>query len=81
MSIFNIYHGIVPTLLWPFKLLMRVSETRNSLNACCKDNDTNISLCSLDVEKCFDKIWHSGLFYKLSNFLPDIHWRFLLKVV
>ena len=50
----------------------------NDLMCYCKGNDTNIFLCSLDAEKCFDTIWHSGLFYKLSNVLPDIHWRFLL---
>ena len=47
----------------------------NDLMCYCKGNDTNIFLCSLDAEKCFDTIWHSGLFYKLSNVLPDIHWR------
>ena len=35
--------------------------------------------CNLDVEKCFDSIWHDGLFYKLYNVLPDAHWRFLRK--
>jgi len=35
---------------------------------------------SLDGEKCFDSIWHDGLFYKLYNVLPDVHWRFLPKL-
>ena len=34
-------------------------------------------LCSLDAEKCFDSIWHDGLFYKMLPIIPDIHWRFL----
>ena len=35
---------------------------------------------SLDAEKCFDRIWHDGLFYKLLKFLPLVHWRFLYTV-
>ena len=34
-------------------------------------------LCSMDAEKCFDTIWHAGLFNKLFNVLPNIHWRIL----
>ena len=34
-------------------------------------------LCSLDAEKCFDSIWHDGLFYKLKCVLPLVHWRIL----
>ena len=33
--------------------------------------------CSLDAEKCFDSIWHSALFYKLIDVLPDHHWSTL----
>ena len=36
-------------------------------------------ICSLDAEKCFDSIRHDGLFDKLYNVLPDVHWRFLRK--
>ena len=36
-----------------------------------------VFVCSLDAEKCFDRIWHDGLFYKLLQFLPLVHWRFL----
>ena len=33
--------------------------------------------CSLDAEKCFDSIWHSALFYKLIDVIPDNHWSLL----
>jgi hypothetical protein len=36
-----------------------------------------IYICSLDAEKCFDSIWHHILFYKIFDFLPMNHWRFL----
>ena len=34
-------------------------------------------LCSCDAEKCFDSIWHDGMFYKLINVIHDVHWRLL----
>ena len=34
-------------------------------------------ICSLDAVKCFDNIWHAGLFYKLLSILNKSHWRFL----
>jgi retron-type reverse transcriptase len=36
-------------------------------------------LCTLDAEKCFDCIWHDGLFFKLKDILPQHHWIYLLK--
>ena len=42
-----------------------------------KHHNSNIFLCSLDAEKCFDSIWHDGMFYKLINVLPDVQWRLL----
>ncbi|CAL4087997.1 unnamed protein product [Meganyctiphanes norvegica] len=43
------------------------------------NNDTPIYICSLDAHKCFDSIWHGGLFYKLAGKIPDLHWVFLYK--
>ena len=37
-------------------------------------------ICSLDAEKCFDSIWHDGLFYKLIEILPLSHWLFLYQL-
>ena len=51
----------------------------NDIMCYCQHTNTNMLICSLDAEKCFDSIWHDGLFYKLHNVLPDIHWRFLRK--
>ena len=36
---------------------------------------------SLDAQKCFDTIWHDGLFYKLKGVLPhdDVYWLFLYR--
>ena len=36
-----------------------------------------VYVCSLDAEKCFDSIWHVGLFYKLIDTIPDSQWLFL----
>ncbi len=44
-----------------------------------KGQDTPIHICSFDAEKCFDRIWHDGLFVKLYGKIPVLHWRFLLK--
>ena len=40
--------------------------------------DSPMFVCSLDAEKCFDSIWHDGLFFKLWNKIPSKHWLFLL---
>ena len=40
-----------------------------------------VYVCSLDAEKCFDSIWHEGLFYKLHQMqtFPAPYWAFLFK--
>ena len=43
------------------------------------NNGSTIYVCSLDAHKCFDSIWHDGLFYKLNGKIPDLHWIFLYK--
>ena len=42
-------------------------------------NGSPLYLCTLDAEKCFDCIWHSGLFYKLIEFLSPASWILLLR--
>ena len=37
----------------------------NDTLAYARAKDTPIYMCSLDAEKCFDKIWHAGLMFKL----------------
>ena len=49
----------------------------NDTAAYTKTRGSPLYVCSLDAEKCFDSIWHSGLFYKLINTMPDIQWLFL----
>ena len=42
-----------------------------------RNNKSPVFVCSLDAERCFDSIWHDGLFYKLYSKLQFSHWRFL----
>ena len=44
-----------------------------------KHNKSNMYICTLDAEKCFDSIWHEGLFYKIYGKIPEVEWRFLYK--
>ena len=41
------------------------------------EHGSALFVCSLDAEKCFDSIWHAGLFYKLMGVIPDTHWLFM----
>ena len=43
------------------------------------DGGSTIYVCSLDAEKCFDKIWHEALLYKLWNKIPLCHWMFIYR--
>jgi len=47
--------------------------------AISNDGKSPIFVCSLDAEKCFDSIWHEGLFFKLWDKIPIDHW-FLLYI-
>ena len=38
----------------------------NDLSKCCNDKGSPLHICTLDAEKCFDKIWHSGLFLQIK---------------
>ena len=44
-----------------------------------KDQGTPVYVCSLDAQRCFDSIWHAGLFYKLRDVLPLNHWLLLYR--
>ena len=43
------------------------------------NHGSSVYVCSLDAQKCFDSIWHDGLFHKLIGKIPDLHWIFLYK--
>ena len=48
------------------------------LNDCVayfNEGDSTVYMCTLDAVKCFDNIWHEGLFYKLWNRMDIVHWR------
>ena len=40
---------------------------------------TSVYVCSLDVEKCFDRIWNAGLLYKLIDVVPLNVWLLLYR--
>merc|ERR1711888_234845 len=52
--------------------LITVHRGLNDTAAFTKTRGSPLYVCCLDAEKCFDSIWHSGLFYKLINTMPDI---------
>ena len=37
-----------------------------------------VFICGLDANKCFDTVWHDGLFYKLWSRIPTSHWIYLV---
>ena len=51
----------------------------NDVIAHAKSQNYPLFICGLDAEKCFDKIWHSGLLFKLIDVLPVSHWLFMYK--
>jgi hypothetical protein len=51
----------------------------NDLLCHYKHSKSPMFICSLDAEKCFDSLWHDGLFYKLQYFFLGVLWRFLYK--
>lgn len=44
-----------------------------------KDGGSPVYICSLDAEKCFDKLWHDALMYKLWGVLEIPYWILLYK--
>ena len=52
----------------------------NDLMQYCRFNGSPMFICSLDAERCFDTIWHDGLFYKLIYILPQSHWLYLYRL-
>ena len=49
----------------------------NDLICYSKYHHSNMFMAGMDAEKCFDSLWHDGMFHKLSHILPDVHWRFM----
>ena len=49
----------------------------NDIIAESKHSSAPLSICSLDAEKCFDSLWHYGLFFKLIPKMSHSHWQFL----
>jgi len=49
----------------------------NDLTHYFNHGNSPVYVCTLDAVKCFDNIWHNGLFYKLIDILPIAEWRFL----
>ncbi|CAF0922180.1 unnamed protein product, partial [Brachionus calyciflorus] len=52
-----------------------VNETINYYNI----NKTNVYLVSLDAQKAFDKLWRTGLFFKLKETIHEMFWRVLFN--
>ena len=55
-----------------------VTNLIHDVSAYLNDAGSPLYLCTLDAEKCFDRIWHDGLFFKLQQVLPAHYWHYLL---
>ena len=42
-----------------------------------KQQDSLLFVSSLDAAKCFDRVWHDGLFYKFTGKISKCFWLFL----
>jgi hypothetical protein len=92
VTISCVHSKLIETLLIPDDTVNNCQfgfrEKRGTSFGCALLNDiqhyfTNqgspLYICSLDAEKCFDRIWHAGLMFKLWNKLPLGHWLLLYK--
>jgi hypothetical protein len=52
----------------------------NDMTAYFNAAGSPVYLCTLDAEKCFDTIWHGGLFYKLWGILSPQRWLLLCNM-
>ena len=43
------------------------------------EDGSAVYMCTLDAVKCFDNMWHEGLFYKLMSRMSIIYWRLLFN--
>ena len=41
------------------------------------EDGSPLYMCSLDAEKCFDRLWHDGILYKMWHVLSVQHWMVL----
>jgi exonuclease III len=51
----------------------------NDILAYCVHHKSPVYVATLDAEKCFDKIWHDGLHFKLMKHLPLNTWLFIVE--
>ena len=51
----------------------------NDISLYFNNRGSPLYVCTLDAEKCFDRVWHDGLMYKLLDVLPLSQWSFLCK--
>ena len=51
----------------------------NDIAKICNQKNSTAFIASMDAEKCFDLVWHAGLFYKLHPLLPHNIWCFYLQ--
>ncbi len=61
-------------------------SNRSTVAACSVLNDISryynnrgspVFVAALDAQKCFDCIWHAGLFHRLKDHMSLVHWRLL----
>jgi hypothetical protein len=92
ITLSSIYSKLLEILVLPediaFDSQFGFRQGRGTSFSCALLNDTAVLfndagsplyVCSLDAEKCFDNIWHPGLFYKLWGNIPTNHWLILYK--
>ena len=93
ITISTIYSKLLEILLMPdgdtgsctqfgFKNGLGIDHAISFLNDSARyfnSRESPVYVCSLDAEKCFDRVWHDGLFFKLLPRLPFNHWLLLYE--
>ena len=93
ITLSSTYSKLIEMLIMPkdefYDTQFGFRESRDTSMPCVLINDiasyfndrgsSNLYICSLDAEKCFDSIWHDALLYNLWEKLPLHDWLLMYR--